>query len=340
MRAANIVGEGEVVVVDQAAPTARGDLVVVQILIAPLCTENKDRRAGRVGTDIGHEAAGIVVDAGASSLVSAGQRVVVMPQFACGRCWMCQQGDHIYCRTPRDVLAETASEHGTGTLAQYIVKPDWLLLPVPDYIPLDRAVMACCGFGPTFTAHERIGTDALDVVAVSGAGPVGLGGIVQSRVRGAETIAIEAHPYRAELARRLGASRVIDPSVEPVAEILGGVAGRGVDAGIETSGAPGAAAALASGIRPRGDLSIVAWTDQVALPNLVPLGLDVHGCWHWNHERHLEEMWRTIRQAGAAIDTMVTHRAPLEDIAAAMDVQDSGECGKVLLYPFRIEAAS
>jgi len=340
MRAANIVGEGRVVVVDQAAPTARGDLVVVQILIAPLCTENKDRRGGRVGTDIGHEAAGVVVDAGASSLVTVGQRVIVMPQLGCGRCWMCRQGDHIYCRTPRDVLAETGSEHGTGTLAQYIVKPDWLLLPVPDDIPLDHAVMACCGFGPTFTAHERIGTDALDIVAVSGAGPVGLGGIVQSRVRGAETIAVETHPYRADLARRLGATRVIDPITESVSEILGAIAGRGVDAGIETSGAPGAAAALAGGIRPRGDLSIVAWTDQVTLPNLVPLGLDVHGCWHWNHQRHLEEMWRTIRRAGSAIDTMVTHRAPLEDIADAMDVQDSGECGKFLLYPFGIEAAA
>ena len=339
MRAAVIPGAGSVQVVEQEAPRAKGDIVVVQILVAPLCTEFKDRRVGNVGEHLGHEAAGVVVDAGTSTLVAVGDRVVVMPQFACGRCWLCLRGEHIYCPNQRDVLAETGSEHGTGTLAQYVLKPDWLLLPVPDDIPLDHAVMACCGFGPSFNAHQRMGTNALDTLLVSGCGPVGLGAIVQGGVLGAEVLAIETHPYRAELALKLGAREVFDPrsgDVPEGARAWGG--GLGPSTGIETSGAPTAASLLATSIRARGRLSVVAWTNELVLPAIVPAGLDIFGCWHWNHQRFLPEMWTMIRRAGAAIDTMITHRMPLDDIAAAMDVQDSGECGKILLLPFGEES--
>ncbi|WP_375386918.1 zinc-binding dehydrogenase [uncultured Amnibacterium sp.] len=334
MRAASITAPGSITVVDHDAPRAAGDLVVVRVLVAPLCTESKDRRAGRLGTDLGHEAAGVVVDAGTSQLVAVGQRVVVMPQFACGACWVCRQGDHIHCPNQRDVLTESGSAHGTGTIAQYVLKPDWLLLPVPDDIPLEHAAMACCGFGPTFTAHHRLRTSALDIVAVSGSGPVGLGAVAQSVLRGARTVVVEAHPFRAALARELGADTVIDPMLGSVAEELRNVDGRGPDAGIETSGAPGAAGALVAGIRPLGRVGIVAWTEAVQLPNLVPLGVEIHGCWHWNHQVHLEEMWRTIRRAHDAIDLIITHRFALEDIAVAMDLQDTGACGKVLVHPF------
>ncbi|SDU85149.1 zinc-dependent alcohol dehydrogenase [Jiangella alkaliphila] len=340
MRAAAITGPGRVELVEQEVPRGGGDVVLVRILVAPLCTEFKDRRAGAVSDHLGHEAAGVVVDPGGSDRVRAGDRVVVMPQYACGRCRLCQRGEHIHCPDQRDVLAETGSRHGIGTIAEYVLKPDWLLLPVPDDVPLTHAAMACCGFGPSFTAHDRIGTTALDTVVVSGCGPVGLGAVVQGTARGARVVAVEGHPYRAELARKLGASDVLDPAASDVAarvrELTGGW---GADGAVETSGAPAAAAAVAAALRVGGHLSVVAWTDEVRLPNLVPLGIDVHGCWHWNHQLQTDRMWTTIRAAGPAIDAMVTHRLPLADVAAAMDVQDTGECGKVLLFPFGEEAA-
>jgi L-iditol 2-dehydrogenase len=184
MRAGAITGVDQVVVVDRPDPVARGDVVVVQILVAPLCTEFKARRSGSAADHLGHEAAGVVVDPGSSTLVQAGDRVVVMPQFACGRCWLCQRGEHIHCPNQRDVLAETGSAFGLGTVAQFVLKPDWLLLKVPDDISLEHAAMACCGFGPTFTAHQRLASSVLDTVVVSGCGPVGLGAVTQGVTRG------------------------------------------------------------------------------------------------------------------------------------------------------------
>lgn len=335
MRAAEIVGPGQIEIREQGDPQASRDLVVVQVLVAPLCTEFKSRKTGERTDRVGHEAAGIVVDAGTSQRVRNGDRVVVMPQNACGVCWLCQRGEHIHCPHQRDVLAESHSSHGLGTVAEYLIKADWLLIKVPDDLSLEHAAMACCGFGPTFTAHDRLGTTALDTVVVSGAGPVGLGGLVQGLVRGATVVSLETQPYRIELAEKLGAEDVIDPRSGDARERVAGLTlGRGAHGGIETSGAPGAARTLAGLVRTRGGLAVVAWTAEVTLPALVPSGLDVHGCWHWNHQHSLGDMWTSIRRAEPLIDLMVTHRLPMDEISRAMDIQDSGECGKVVLYPF------
>ncbi len=335
MRAAAITGPGLVEVLDQPVPHAEGDLVVVKILVAPMCTEFKDRKGGREQLALGHEAAGIVVDSGTSGRVREGDRVAVMPHYGCGRCWLCTAGDYMYCPNQRDVLAETGQDYGTATYAQYVLKPDWLLAPIPDDIPLEHGAMACCGLGPSFTAMERMRVGALDTVLVSGCGPVGLGAVVHAAVRGARILTLEVHPHRSELAEALGAEQVFDPRDPDVVQQIRAVTrdGRGVDAAVETSGAPGASRTLALATRARGRLSFVAWGADVDLPPLVPLGLEIHGCWHWNHLTSAPAMWETIRKAGPLLDTMITDVLDLTDVSAAMDIQDTGNCGKILLLP-------
>lgn len=327
--------KGDVEVRDQPVPQASGDLVVVQILVAPMCTEFKRRHDDVGERELGHESVGVVVDAGASRRVSVGDRVAVMPFFGCGECFLCTSGDYMHCQNQRDVLAETGQSHGAGTFAQFILKPDWLLVKVPDDISLVHAAMACCGFGPTFGALERMQVDATDTLLVSGCGPVGLGAIAQGVARNARVFGIETHPYRRLLALDLGAERVFDPSTDDIPALMHELtAGRGADAGIETSGASTAARALALSLRSRGRLSVVAWSGDVVFPPLVPLGLDIFGVWHWNSLRSVHEMWETVRRAGGLIDRMITHVLPLDDVAVAMDIQAGGACGKVMLFPF------
>lgn len=332
MRAAAITAAGRVEVVDQDLPSAAGDLVVVKILVAPMCTEFKQRKGGVLSTNVGHEAAGVVVDAGSSTRVRVGDRVAVMPHYGCGSCVDCMAGDHMHCVHQRDVLAETGQQHGTGSYAQYVLKPDWLLVPVPDDISLKHAAFSCCGLGPTFAALQRMHVGALDTLLVSGCGPVGLGAVVQGAVRGARVLAVETHPYRAQLARDLGAERVLNPADEDVPALVHELTGGGADAGVETSGAPGAARTLALSSRRRSSVCFISWND-IELPALVPLGLTLHGIWHWNHRTMARQMWDTVRKARPLLDTMLTHVLPLEEVSAAMDIQDTGRCGKVFLLP-------
>jgi L-iditol 2-dehydrogenase len=333
MDAVAITGVGEVVLCAQPIPAAKGDLVVVKILAAPMCTEFKQRRVGEKADALGHEAAGVVVDAGSSTRVSIGDRVVVMPGFACGVCDLCLAGEHIYCPNQRAVLAETGQSFGTATYAQYVLKPDWLLLPVPEDISLLHASLTCCGLGPSLTATQRTRVGPLASVLISGCGPVGLGAVVHAKLRGARILAVETKPFRAELAKALGAELVLDPVTSDVALGVRAVTSRGADAGIETSGAATAARTLAKSLRVGGRMAVVSWGNDVHLPPLAPLGISVHGCWHWNHQRYAEEMWSTVRAAGALLDVLITNVMPMSAVAEAMDLQDAGTCGKVILLP-------
>jgi L-iditol 2-dehydrogenase len=340
VKIAEIVGPRETIISQQPDPTARHDIVKVQILVAPMCKEFTQYAKGGVSSKLGHEAAGVVVDAADSSRVSIGQRVVVMPQYGCGHCTLCMSGDHIHCLDQRDVLTETGSAVGTATYAEYVLKPDWLLLPVPDDVRLSHAALACCGLGPTFNAMQRMRVGALDTVLVSGCGPVGLGGIVNARARGARVLAVEISEYRAKLAQALGAAAVVDPTAEDAAaQIVALTDGRGVDAAVDTSNAPGAASLIQAATRRRGRVAFVGWGGTITLTKFVPQGLDVYGCWHWNHQRDGDLMIETIRRSGPLLDNLVTHEFPLDRVADAFEIQLTGNCGKILLYPRGKEAA-
>ena len=123
---------------------------------------------------------------------------------------------------------------GTAGLAE---KPDWLLSPIPEGMSYDHASMACCGLGPAFGAIKQMRVDALDTVMVTGLGPVGLGGVIAATYLGARVIGVVSNPYRANLAKELGAEVVLDPNDEnifgAIMDLTGGV---GVDKAIGCSG--------------------------------------------------------------------------------------------------------
>lgn len=185
MKVVAITGPSQCALVDRPDPIVQDNYVRVKILAAPLCTEVGQYRAGQVTDCIGHEAAGEVVEVAQPGRVKVGNHVVVMPQNGCGVCDLCLAGEHIRCRNPRDPSAVTGSSTGRATYAQFCIQQDWLLYPVPDDVPIDHAAMACCGLGPTFHACQLMAVGAQDTVLISGLGAVGLGGLVNARVRGA-----------------------------------------------------------------------------------------------------------------------------------------------------------
>lgn len=334
MRTVEISPPGHTVVVTRPDPTAKDDIVKVELRVAPMCTEFKEYVSGTTTSRLGHEAAGIVVDTGKSHRVSAGDRVVVMPQYGCGTCAYCTSGDHIFCRNQRDVLSETGSPAGTATFADYILKPDWLLLPVPADLSLRHAAMACCALGPSFNATKTMRVSFADTLLVIGCGPVGLGAVINGVARGARVIALEINPYRTLLAEQLGASVVFDGNDPRAKEgILDFTLGRGVDAAFDSTGEAAAVELIeeVAGIRAR--VSFVVFR-PVQLHRLTGKGLEVHGCWHWNHQRDALEMFALIRRSMGALDSLVTHSFALEEVNDAFKVQLSGRCGKVLLLPF------
>lgn len=322
---------------ERADPRAAGDIVKIEVLVAPMCTEWQSWRAGKPACELGHEAVGIVVDAAQSRRLKLGDRVIVMPHAGCGTCPACAAGEHIHCTEQRDLLAETGSASGIGCYAQFLLKPDYLLHPVPDDISTDHAAMAVCALGPSFTALERMQVTPDDTVLISGCGAVGLGAIVNARTLGARVIALELHPYRAELAKRLGAEQVLDPRLpDLVDQVRALTGGYGADAAIETSNNEAVPPVVLELVRARGRLAFVTWSGALPVARITGKGVEIYGSWHWNHARFGNRMMQRVREARPLLDQLTTHRFAMADVAEAFALQETGNCGKVLLYPGQV----
>ena len=337
MQVVEITGPRQVRLADRPDPRPVGDMVVVDVQVAPMCTEYKGYREGWRSDCLGHEAAGVVTEVAQPGRVKVGDRVVVMPLYACGRCPLCLAGDYIYCQNAVSVRAATGEDVGAATYAQRLLKPDWLLVPIPDDLSTEHGALACCGLGPTFGAFERMGVTGLDTVLIAGLGPVGLGGVINAVARGARVLAVESHPYRAALARELGAEAVLDPrDPDVVAQDRSLTGGVGVDKSVDCAGAAAAQRLLIDATRRRGDVAFVGEAGELTLHvsnDMLRKGLTLHGCWHYNLA-HAPRLMQVIRRMGPLLDRFVTHTFPMRQVKDAFDLQLTGECGKVLLHPW------
>ena len=336
MHVVSITGERRCEIVERPEPRVAGRFAKVKVLAAPMCTEVGNYCRGDQTDCLGHEAAGVVVEAGPQCKVPVGTRVIAMPLHGCGACDLCMAGDHILCPNGVDVHAANASPSGAATYAQFCLKADHLLLRIPDDIDTDHASMACCGLGPTFGAMKRMNVTATDTVLISGLGAVGLGGVVAASFFGARVIGLEPNAFRAELAKRLGCEHVVDPrdadaALHQVMEITGGA---GVEKSIECSSQETAPALLVRAARRKGQITSVGWGGPVNARDLVAKGLSFHGQWHWNHQLHAGEMFRLIRGTREKLDQLITHRLPMGEVKDAWELQAAGRCGKIVLHPW------
>jgi len=337
MKKAVIWGERQAGLVDAPDPQPKEDWVLVKVHAAPMCTEYKAFVAGHKAEFLGHEAAGEVVAVAQPGRVQVGDRVVVMPQYPCGKCALCVAGEYIHCEHNVDFAAFTGSPEGSATMAQYLLKPDWLLPAIPDGVSYERASLACCALGPSFGAFRSMGLSAFDTVLITGAGPVGLGGVVNARFRGARVIVVESVPWRMDRARQMGAACVLDPRDEQaLSKIKELTDGRGVDCALDCTGAVQAQRLCIDAARRKGKVAFVGESgDELPIrvgPDLLRKGLTLFGNWHYNLS-DFPAIMQVIRES-PLIDLLLSHVLPLSQIQEAFELSASHEAAKIVLKPW------
>ena len=337
MKKAVIAAERQAVLVDVPDPRPKEDWAVVKVHVAPMCTEYKSFLAGHRQDQLGHEAAGEVVAVAQPGRVKVGDRVVVMPLHGCGKCSLCLAGDYIHCQDAADFASIHGSRDGSATMAQYLLKPDWLLLPIPEGMSYERASLACCALGPSFGAFHLAGLSAFDTVLITGAGPVGMGAVANARFRGARVIVVESLPWRAERARQLGAAPVLDPHDPDAAqEVRALTGGRGVDCALDCSGTVAAQRLCLEAARPKGKVVFVGECENElgvrVSPDLLRTGLTVIGSWHYNLNVYPQIL--KVIQESPLLHLLVSHVLPMSDIQEALALSASPEHAKILLKPW------
>ncbi len=336
MKKAIITGKRQAKLIEVPDPQPKEDWVLVKIHAIPMCIEYKMYVNGHKSEFPGHEAVGEVIAVAQPGRVAVGDRVVVMPLYPCGKCELCVAGDYIHCEHNYDSEAFTGSKEGSATYAQYILKPAWLLPPIPDDVSYEHASLALCGLGPSFGAFQTMALNAFDTVLITGLGPVGLAAIVNARFRGARVIAVELASWRVQRAKEMGAAAVLDPRDEDVVDQVKALTkGRGVDCALDCSGNVLAQRLCIDATRRKGQVAFVGeGHDDLVIrvsPDMIRKGLTLIGSWHYNLN-HYPLVMKVIKES-PLIDLLISHVMPMTKFEEAFELQAAGQCAKIILTP-------
>jgi S-(hydroxymethyl)glutathione dehydrogenase / alcohol dehydrogenase len=225
-------------VVDLEIPPLKHGQVLVDIAYSGACGSQVNEVIGNKGEDkwlphcLGHEATGTVLETDRSvSKVRAGDKVVLSWLKASG----IEAGGCVYGWGSRRVNAGAV----TTFQRRAIVSENRLTL-APEELSLDIAVLLGCasptGMGAIFNVLSvRPG----DAVAIFGTGGIGLNACMAASFSGGvPVIGIDPAPQRRELAKRYGATHVIDPASTDVLAEVRKIVPQGVDVSVEATGIP------------------------------------------------------------------------------------------------------
>jgi 2-desacetyl-2-hydroxyethyl bacteriochlorophyllide A dehydrogenase len=242
---------------------------VVRVTRAAICGTDLHPYRGEIpgfaaGTVLGHEFAGTVHEAGVEVPFEAGRRVFASDVIACGRCADCARGWHYQC--PAVSLfgySDVVGAYVPGGQAEYVRVPfaDVVLSATPDGVADEQALFAGDVLTTGYAAARDADVTPGDLVAVVGAGPVGLLAAMCAAVSGAARVVVaDPAPERRERAESAGFTAV------PPERLRASVGGRGADAVIEAVGSDAALGCALGAAGPRATVSVVGAHHSAAAP--------------------------------------------------------------------------
>jgi 2-desacetyl-2-hydroxyethyl bacteriochlorophyllide A dehydrogenase len=305
--------------VEETASTGLGGGDVhVRVAVAGLCGTDyriwTGERAVTYPRVMGHEFVGRVAACGDDVRgLAVGDRVVVEPNYSCGRCPLCREGNRNLC------LSRTAIGIDVdGGFAEEVRVPAQCCWKVSEGVSDLGAVM----IEPLAVVVRAVGRGAPrpgESAAVVGAGTLGLLALQVLRARGARVLGVARTRTRLALAAELGAERVhavADGAVDVAARDFSGR--EGVDLVVETAGTPDAVTYALSLVRPGGRVVLTGLPHEptsVEFFSVVRREVTITGSMIYQDE--FGEALALVASGEVATTNLVTHRFPLADIAAA-----------------------
>ncbi|MBF0104398.1 MAG: zinc-dependent alcohol dehydrogenase family protein [Deltaproteobacteria bacterium] len=301
--------------------------VIVRITTTTICGTDLHILKGDVPTIIngrilGHEGVGIVEEVGHDvSSFHKGDKVLISLITSCGRCSFCKKAMYSHCSHGGWLLGNTID----GTQAEYVRIPfaDTGLYLLPPDADDEAIVMLSCILPTGLECGVLNGqVSPGDIVAIVGAGPVGLATLLTAQLYSpAEIIMIDLDENRLKMARSFGATKTVNSSDGKAWEqVMSLTQNAGVDVVVEAVGIPATFDLCQTIIAPGGHIANVG----------------VHGK---SVEFHLERLWASnIKLATGLVDAgttpkllkmvlsgkldakkLVSHRFKLSEIIKAYD---------------------
>ncbi|WP_282124159.1 zinc-binding alcohol dehydrogenase family protein [Algibacter mikhailovii] len=210
---------GAFVLKEKDAPIRKTNEALLKIKKVGICGTDLHAYAGNQAfftypRILGHELASEVIDIGKNKRgITAGDKVVVMPYVSCGKCIACRNGK-TNCCTNITVLGV----HGDGGMQEQITVPTDILLPANHLSDNEMAIVEPLAIGAH--AIRRAAIKAGEIIAVVGAGPIGIGIMKLAQIAGAKVIAIDTNEERLTYAKeKIGVDYTIKAGTEAAEDV-------------------------------------------------------------------------------------------------------------------------
>ena len=269
---------------------------------------------------LGHEVAGHVEATGDGvDGLDAGQLVAISPSRPCRGCKYCHEGAPQHCLNMRFYGSAMPFPHIQGAFRQFIVADAAQCVPADGLSAAEAAVaepLSVC-----LHAARQAGDLMGKRVLVTGCGPIGQLCVLVARAAGAiEIVATDIAPFTLSMAKKVGATRVINMAETPDG-LIGYHADKGhFDVHFECSGAAPALAAAIPALRPRATLVQLGLGGDMTLPvqAMTAKEISFRGSFRFHEEFHTA----VAMMQGGQIDVtpLVTHSFGIDEATAAFEM--------------------
>ncbi len=282
---------------------------------------------------LGHEISGTIDEVGAGvKHLRPGMRVAVNPSRPCYECKYCHQGLHNHCLDMRFFGSAMRFPHVQGGFSESVTVDASQAIPIPDSLSLGEAAMAE-PLSVCLHAAKQAGPLFGKRVLVTGCGPIGALAVLVARTAGAaELVATDVASQPLATAKKLGATRAINPVTEPDA-LTPYAADKGTfDVLFEASGNEAALRGAIDLVRPGGTIVQIGVGGDMKLPMnvIVAKEINLRGTFRFHAEFEL-----AVEMMGNGlidVKPVISDSIPFTDAIAAFELaSDRNKAMKVQL---------
>jgi len=334
MKAAVLYGPRDIRLETLSVPKLKPNWVLLKVHAAGICGSDLHFYRGETSIPVlskigegkyvpGHEVSGEIYRIGSKvKSLKEGDRVGVEPLVGCGKCRWCRVGWYNLCENFRLI-----GFYYIGGMAEYLAVPAKNCFKLPEHVSFEEAAMLDC-IAVAIHAINKAEVCCEDIVAVLGAGTIGLSTLQASIALGAREVYITGtHDFQLKVAKELGATATFNVRKENFVEkIMELTNGQGVDKVIEAVG--GSSNTISDAIeitRKRGiivNTGIFVKPMQIDLFKFLTKELTLNTAWgygYWTYRKEFEVSLDLLAEGKISAEKLITHRYPLEKVKDAFE---------------------
>lgn len=336
MKAVYFIGDNQMEIREIPVPVQKPDEYLIKIDACGICGSDIEGFLGKTGRRIapmimGHECAGTVVARPSGGEYGIGTKVAIFPKFFCGKCETCLQGMVNICPNANFLGVMDYN----GAMTEYACVKEQYLIPYQDIdaVIASLAEPAAVSYSGVFKLSDSQINNARNILVI-GAGTIGLMALLWLKYRGAKHVIVcDITDYRLEIAKRMGADEVVNPTGCEFTKLISDLTGEAMcDISIEAVGINTTAQFSLDALKLSG---CAVWIGNAArmvtvnMQNIVTKALTIKGSYIYTKAEFANSL-KLLSKKEINVEPVITHRMDMSKGVQAFELLKNNRDGKAI----------